>query len=238
MKTIEEGSFWDHLEELRHRLFRVASVVAGSVILAFVFCRHLMAAVISRAPQTLQTLAPTEAFAAHLNISLAAGLLVSSPVIFFQFWRFVAPGLYRKERRKAVLAAAVSVLLFLAGAAFAWFVMLNPAIRVFESFEEGGIQGQWSLANYIAFLARFILIFAVAFQLPVLVMLLVRLGVVTPDFLAKYRRHIVVGLLVAAAILTPPDPLTQVMLTLPLYLLFELSLLAARMGYRKRKASG
>ncbi len=235
MKTITEGSFWEHLEELRRRLFYVLAVLGGSTVVSFIFSRELMKQVLTRGPSALQALAPTEAFSAHLNISLAAGILVSLPVIFYQFWRFVSPGLFQKERKAAVRAALVSVFLFFAGAAFAWFLMLEPAIGVFKSFETGNIIGNWSLANYIGFLSRLILIFGVAFQLPVLIFMLVSLGVVTPQNLAKYRRHIIMGLLIIAAILTPPDPLTQVMLTLPLYLLFELSLLLARAGNRGKK---
>lgn len=236
MRSITEGSFWEHLEELRRRLFYILGVLAGSVIVSFIFSRKLMELILSSGPSELQALAPTEAFAAHLNLSLAAGILVSSPVIFYQFWRFVSPGLFRKERKTAVRSAFASVLLFLAGAAFAWFLMLEPAIDVFRSFETGNITGHWSLANYIGFLSKLIMIFGVAFQLPVLILILVSLGVVTPEVLARYRRHIIVGLLIIAAILTPPDPLTQVMLTLPLYLLFELSLLVARVGYKRRGA--
>lgn len=238
MKIITEGSFWEHLEELRQRLFYVLGVLAGSVIVSFLFSRKLMELVLSRGPSELQALAPTEAFAAHLNLSLAAGILVSLPVILYQFWRFVSPGLFKKERKTAVRAAFLSVLLFFAGAAFAWFLMLEPAIAVFKSFETGNIVGHWSLANYIGFLSRLIMIFGVAFQLPILILLLVSLGVVTPENLGKYRRHIIVGLLIIAAVLTPPDPLTQVMLTLPLYLLFELSLLVASVGYRRKKLHG
>ncbi len=234
MKKITEGSFWEHLEEMRKRIFIVLGVLAGSVIVSFLFSRQLMILVLSHGPERLQTLAPPEAFSAHLNLSLAAGIIVSSTIIFYQFWRFVSPGLYRKERKTAVRAAIVSVILFLAGAAFAWFLMLEPVLGVFHSFETGNITGDWSLANYINFLGRFILIFGTAFQLPVLVLILVRMGVVTPHFLASFRRHIIVGLLIIAALLTPPDPLTQIMLTLPLYILFELSLLVARVG-RKRK---
>ena len=237
MKSITEGSFWEHLEELRHRLFYVLGALGGMIVVSFFFSRQLMTLVISRGPAELQTLAPAEAFSAHLSLSLVAGIIISSPVIFYQFWRFVSPGLREKERKTAVRAAFVSVLLFLAGVAFAWFLMLEPAINVFRSFETGNIVGHWSLANYISFLGKFIIIFGITFQLPVLVLMLVRLGVVTPKDLAKYRRHIIVGLLIAAAILTPPDPLTQIMLTLPLYILFELSLLTARIGYRKKKAS-
>lgn len=234
MKTVKEGSFWDHLEELRKRIFIVLAVLTTGTVTAFAFSRQLMGLVLTGAPIQLQTLAPAEAFTAHLTLSLAVGLLVTSPVGFYQFWRFVSPGLYRKERSVAVAAAILCAVLFAAGAAFAWFVMLKPALTVFRSFETGDVTGGWSLSNYISFLGRFILVFATAFQLPVLVLILVRMGVVSPVQLARYRRHVIVGLLIIAAILTPPDPLTQVMLTLPLYILFEMSLLGARIGYRKR----
>jgi sec-independent protein translocase protein TatC len=237
LKSVKEGSFWDHLEEFRRRLFVVLGSLTVAVVASFVFSRKLMELVISRSPMRLQTLAPAEAFSAHLYLSLAAGIIVAAPVVFYQFWRFVSPGLYRNEKRKAARAAIVCLLLFLAGAAFAWFLMLDPALAVFRSFETGNIEGNWSLANFISFIGRFVIIFGTAFQLPVLVLMLVNLGVVTPAGLAKYRRHIVVGLLIAAAILTPPDPLTQVMLALPLYLLFELSLLSARIGYRRKRIS-
>jgi len=238
LREVKEGSFWDHLEELRRRIFIVLGVLTIGTVAAFAFSRQLMELVLEGAPIHLQTLAPAEAFTAHLTLSLAVGLLITSPVGFYQFWRFVSPGLYRKERSVAVASAFLCAILFLAGAAFAWFIMLEPALTVFRSFEVGDITGGWSLSNYISFLGRFVLVFATAFQLPVLVLVMVRMGAVSPAQLAKYRRHIIVGLLIIAAILTPPDPMTQVMLTLPLYLLFELSLLAARIGYRKRKNAG
>ena len=233
MRTVTEGSFWDHLEELRRRLMIALASVAVAAITAFVFARRLMGLVLSEAPAQLQTLSPAEAFTAHLNLALAVGLVVASPVCFHQFWRFVAPGLYRKERRTAAGAAGACAVLFLAGAAFAWFVMLGPALALFTSFETGRITGGWSLSNYVGFLGTFILVFGGAFQLPVLVVLLVRTGVISPATFARYRRHVIVGLLVLGAILPPSDPLTQVFLALPLYLLFELSLLVARIGSRK-----
>jgi sec-independent protein translocase protein TatC len=100
LKKITDGSFWEHLEELRQRLFYVLGVLAGSIVVSFIFSRKIMELVLSSCPSELQTLAPTEAFAAHLNLSLAAGILVSSPVIFYQFWRFVSPGLSEVSRRE------------------------------------------------------------------------------------------------------------------------------------------
>ncbi len=235
MKTVEEGSFWDHLEELRRRLFVVSGTLAGTVCLSFLFSRRLMQLVVSRSPMELQTLAPSEAFAAHLDLSLVAGFLAGSPVFFHQFWGFIAPGLYEDERKKVLAAAGACLLLFAAGVAFAWFLLLTPALDLFMGFEHGVIHGGWSLSNFVSFLGRFLIVFGMAFQLPVLVFMLVALGVLTPDLLASYRRHSIILLLVAAAVLTPPDPLTQVMLALPLYLLFELSLLVAGLVYGRKK---
>ena len=228
VKTSQDGSFWDHLEELRQRLLIILGVLAVSTLGTFLISRTLMELVVSRGPATLLALAPSEALVAHLKLSLIAGMLISSPVIFVQLWRFIAPGLLEKERRFAIAAALVCTLLFLGGALFSWFLMLRPVISVFQSFEGGRIQGGWSVSNYIGFLGRFVLVFGAAFQLPVLILLLTRMGIISPSTISRYRRHVIIGLLVTGAILTPPDPLTQVLLALPLYVLFELSVLLAR----------
>lgn len=235
MKTIKEGSFWEHLDELRRRLFIILIVLLAASFTAFILSRHLMELVLETGPNHLQTLSPTEGISAHLMLSLIAGVIVTSPLFSYQFWRFISPGLYKKEKRVALASAGVSTLLFITGAVFAWLVMLKPATTVFQSFETGSILGNWSLSNYISFLGRFLLVFGIAFQIPIVVFLLVKLGVVSPDGLSKYRKHIIIGLLIVAAVLTPPDPLTQVMLALPLYILFEVSLLAARIGNKKQK---
>ncbi len=238
-RSVEEGSFWDHLEELRGRLISVLGTVAAATALAFAFSRTLMGFVLAGGPEQVQALAPAEALSAHLGLSLLVGLLGASPVVLYQFWRFVSPGLYARERRAAAVAASFCLLLFAAGVVFAWLVMLEPVLGMLRSFEGTGIRGDWSLSNYIGFLGRFLLVFGAAFQLPVVVVLLVRLGIVTPSGLSRYRRHIIVGLLAVAAVITPPDPLTQVMLALPLYLLFELSLQLSRLfaGRRPRPLS-
>lgn len=235
MKTVKEGSFWEHLEELRRRLFIILIVLLAASFFAFIYSRPLMELVLKTGPAHLQTLSPTEGISAHFMLSLIAGIIATSPLLSYQFWSFVSPGLYKKEKRIALASASISTLLFVAGALFAWQIMLTPATDVFRSFETGSITGDWSLSNYISFLGRFLLVFGIAFQIPIVVFLLVKLGIVSPDGLSKYRRHIIIGLLIAAAVLTPPDPLTQVMLAFPLYILFEISLLAARIGSRKKK---
>ena len=229
-----EGTFWEHLEELRRRLFIILAVLVCTTSAGFVFSRKLMDLVLFTGPAVLQTLAPSEAVVAHLKLSLVAGLLVSSPVLFFQFWKFVSPGLYTGEKRAVMGIAVFSTLLFMAGAAFAWVVMLEPALKLFHSFETGGIEGHWSLSAYTGFLGRFVLVFGLAFQMPLMILGLTRFGIITPSGLRRYRSHVIVGLLILSALLTPPDPVTQVLLALPLYLLFELSLLLASLSSVRR----
>jgi len=237
MKAITEGSFWDHLEELRWRILKSLAALIAATLGAFFFSRRLIALVLATGPETLQALAPTEAFVVHLKAALVAGVVIASPVVYYQFWRFVSPGLHGRERRPVVAATALSVLLFVGGVAFAWALMLRPAIALFRSFEGGRIVGAWSLSSYVGFLGRFVLAFGLAFQLPIVVLLLASLGIVSPQTMGRYRRHLIVGLLVAAALLTPPDPMTQLALSAPLYLLFELSLLLARVTCRRRRAA-
>jgi sec-independent protein translocase protein TatC len=236
VKNVSEGNFWDHLEELRHRLVVVVGVVVILTGACFAFSRKMLDFVLSTGPGHLQTLAPYEAFTASLKISLVAGLILSSPVVLWHFWRFVSPGLYPSERKAAVTAFGVSILLFLSGAAFSFLLLLKPTLLLFRSFETGGISGNWTLTNYISFLGQFTLMFGVSFELPLVVLFLIWIGVFTPQQLGRYRRHVIVGLLVLGAILPPNDPLTQVMMAVPLYVLYELSLLAGRLIRRKREA--
>lgn len=229
-----EGSFWDHLEELRRRLLSVTAAVVACTVVAFVFSRRLMSLVLAVSPVGLQTLSPYEALTANLRLSLTAGLLLASPVVAWHFWRFLAPGLYRDERKVLVTGAFLGAFLFCGGAAFSLFVLLEPTLLLFRSFEGGMITGNWTLSNFISFLAQFVLVFGLCFELPLVVLLLSWLGIVEPATLGRYRRHVIVGLLVLGAILPPNDPLTQVLLAAPLYVLFELSILAARFMIRRK----
>jgi len=233
VKPPEEGSFWDHLEEFRRRLFVMLAVVAVLTAVSFSLSRYTTGYITSTSPCDLVALAPAEAVTAHLRLSVAIGIITASPVLLFQIWRFVAPGLYEKERKGVISVTVAGTLLFIGGAAFAWFVMRRPALLLFQSFETGNIHGTWSVSAYLGFIGSFLLVFGAAFQLPLAVLFLTKTGVIQPRTLGKYRRHVVVGLLIMAAILTPPDPLTQVMLALPLYILFELSLVVARISFRK-----
>lgn len=239
MKRVSEGSFWDHLEELRQRLFVVLGCLALFTVAAFAFSRPLMRLVLSACPGcSLQTLSPYEGITAHLKLALAAGAVASAPVTLWHFWGFVSPGLYDSERRVMRWVFAASVVLFASGVAFAWFVLLRPTLALFRSFETGPITGGWTLSNFVSFLGQFALVFGVSFELPLVVVALSALGIVEPSSLGRYRRHVVVGLLVLGAILPPNDPVTQVLLAAPLYVLFEMSIIVARLVVGRRSAGG
>lgn len=231
----EEGSFWDHLEEFRKRIFIMLIAVGALAAIAFSFSRYITNYITATSPCELVALAPAEAVTAHLRLSVTVGIILASPVLLFQMWRFIAPGLYRTERKSVISVTVAGTFLFIGGVAFAWFVMRRPALLLFQSFETGNIHGAWSVSAYIGFIGSFLLIFGAAFQLPLVVLFLTSTGIIEPDTLGRYRRHVIVGLLIMAAILTPPDPLTQVMLALPLFILFEISLVVARISFRKAK---
>ncbi len=238
-----EMSFLEHLEELRGTLFRVIIMLLAGMVACFAFADRIQslltlpfdraAARVGEGAGQLVLLAPTEGFIVHVKIALFAGLMVVSPLVFWQIWRFVSPGLHKKERRAAfpiILSASVC---FLGGAAFG-FNMLSFATEFFLTFATSEVANQWSLSRYIGFVTQLVLAFGLVFELPLVIFILSRMGIVSPATLSKFRRHAIVGILLTSAILTPPDPISQVMLAGPVYLLFELSILISRIVYRRR----
>lgn len=234
VRATTEGSFWDHLEELRKRLFYMLGALVACTIAAFFFSRQLMSAILLTCPAGLQAISPYEALTANLRVSLVAGLIVSSPFISWHAWRFMSPGLHLRERKALLLGTVLAFLLFCSGVAFSLFVLLRPTLILFRSFEGGFITGNWTISSYIAFLSQFVLVFGLSFELPIVVVLLSSLGIVDPGTMGRYRRHVIVGLLVLGAILPPNDPLTQVLLAAPLYLLYEAGMITARLLKRRK----
>jgi sec-independent protein translocase protein TatC len=239
-----EMSFLEHLEELRGTLFRVIILLLVGMIACFAFADRIQslltlpfdraAARAGEGAGQLVLLAPTEGFIVHVKIALFAGLMVVSPLVFWQIWRFVSPGLHKKERRAAFPVILSASVCFLGGAAFG-FNMLSFATEFFLTFATTDVANQWSLSSYIGFVTQLVLAFGLVFELPLVIFILSRMGIVSPATLSKFRRHAIVGILLTSAILTPPDPISQVMLAGPVYLLFELSILISRMVYRRRQ---
>ncbi|MFN5822485.1 MAG: twin-arginine translocase subunit TatC, partial [Sphingomonadales bacterium] len=179
-----------------------------------------------------------EAFFVQVKVGLFAALMVSFPVFATQIWRFIAPGLYRKEKKAFLPFLLMTPILFGMGASMAYFGAMPVALRFLLGFEGnvGGVTQEAlpGVGNYLNFSTTFIFGFGVAFQLPVLLMLLERAGIVTYEQLRDGRRYAIVGAFVAAAVLTPPDIISQLLLAIPLCLLYELALIAIRFTHKKR----
>lgn len=229
----------DHLIELRTRLLRaaIALMIAFAVCLYFAedifgfLVRPLTAAFAEGQGKLIYTQL-YEAFFVELKVALFAGFFVSFPIIANQLWAFIAPGLYAKEKRAFLPFLIATPLLFTAGASLAYFVVMPTAFRWFLGFEGsvGGldIEALPGTGNYLGLVMQFILAFGITFLLPVLLLLLNRAGIVTREQLAAARRYVIVGVVALAAIVTPPDPGSQLILAVPLLLLFEASLILMR----------
>jgi len=179
---------------------------------------------------SLVFLAPAEAFWMHLKISMIAGLIMASPLLFFEVWRFVSPGLLQKEKKLAIPFVFFATILFISGLTFCFIVVLPFAITFLLTYKTMTLTPMLSVGSYVDFCLKFILAFGAIFELPLLIVFLTRLGVVTPDFLAKKRKYAIVLSFIIAALLTPtPDAFNQTLMALPIILLYEAGIWASRL---------
>jgi sec-independent protein translocase protein TatC len=185
----------------------------------------------------LQSLKVMTWFFVTLQVALLGGLILALPVVFFQFWRFVAPGLLTTEKKLFLPIVAMSVACFTAGAAVAHSLVLPIGLRFFLSLEPKDMTSQWAVDEYIGFVLRLIFGFGIVFEMPVISLFLARLGLITADYLRGIRRYAVVVLFVVSAVFTPPDPLSQLMMALPLLGLYEVSIWVAVVAGRRRQKS-
>ncbi|MDQ7843310.1 MAG: twin-arginine translocase subunit TatC [Armatimonadota bacterium] len=218
----------EHLEELRHRLLIAVAAFAVATVASFVFVEQILNVLI-RPVGRVVFLAPTEAFIVRIKVAALAGALLSLPVVLYQLWRFVAVGLTPTERRYALGLLPVSLVLFVAGATFAFFTILPVGVRFLLSYQTEALVPMISIGAYTSFATAFILAFGLVFQLPVVVLLLARLGIVTPATLAAGRRYALLGIVALSAVLTPGgDVVSQALMAVPTYLLYEASIWIAR----------
>lgn len=226
-----------HLGELRIRLLRSLIAVAIAMAGTYGFSNVLIDAMAGSAQADLVFLSPTEAFWTTLKVSFFSGLAVALPFILFEVWRFISPGLLPKERRHALPFVVLGVIFFAAGVGFCYFVALPFALNFLVSFGvDQGLKPLFSVGLYIDFYLKFLLAFGIIFELPIAIVLLAKLGLVTPEGLSKFRRYAVLGNAVFAAILTPTADLFNMMLMMiPLMLFYEMGILGARLFGRSRK---
>jgi sec-independent protein translocase protein TatC len=234
-----EMGFFEHLEELRWRIIKSVIAVAITSSICGYFYRELIEKVLLRpAINAKLKLISTEMagqFTLAIQVILFSGLILAIPVVIWQVWGFIKPGLYRKERKYASVVAIATVCCFLAGVAFSYFVMIPNSIGFLAGVVFGNIENTIAVNNYFSFILGFILATGVIFEMPMLCYALARFGILTPAFMRQYRRHAAVVILILAAIVTPtPDPFNQLLLAIPLYALYEISILVSGMATRQR----
>ena len=234
----------EHLGELRRRLFWVIGTwlvlaLAAGVFVAEVF-RILMAPAVDAflaMDRTLIAIAPAELFLTYVKTALLAGFLASMPMTLYQGWAFVAPGLYERERRFALPFVLSASVLFATGCAFGYFIAFPQAIQFLLNLEADYVQQAWTMQAVFSFMARLYLAFGMAFELPIVLIFLAVAGIVAPQTLARQRKYAILILFVVAAVLTPQDVASQILLAIPLCLLYEISIWLSYALVRRRRAT-
>jgi sec-independent protein translocase protein TatC len=246
-KDGEEMSFLEHLDELRKHIIRIllAIVITGSLFFVFhrwmfekiifapinpdfisyrLMCRISELICFSPPQFSQQAIGFAESFIISIKASFVLGFIACFPYIFHEFWQFIKPGLYEKEQRATRSVVAICSFLFLVGVAFGYFIIAPFAINFLMGFTIPGVENTPTLSSFLNYMVMFTAPAGLTFELPVVVYFLSRVGLVTPAFMRQYRRHAFIAILILAAIVTPPDVVTQFLIGIPLYGLYELSI--------------
>jgi sec-independent protein translocase protein TatC len=236
--TENEMGFMDHLGELRKRLiWSVIGLLVSAGIAAFyyeILVDNLLLQPAKNVGMELQNLKPFGQVFLTFKIVLYAGLTISLPFILYQIWAFIKPGLYDHERKWARWITFFTFLCFLSGVVFSYYVMIPQMLSFSVEFGSENIKNVIDINEYWSFIMMLLLTAGIFFELPVVAYILSRAGLLTPTFLRKYRRHAIVTILILAAIITPtPDPINQSIVALPIYILYELSILISAMAVKQ-----
>lgn len=248
----KEMSFLDHLEELRWHIIRSIIAILSVAILVFVFKNFVFENIIFAPKKAwfptyklfgmepfdfdLKAIHMHESFLVHIKVSFFLGLVCAFPVVFNEFWKFIKPGLYAKERKAARGMVLVCSLLFMMGVSFGYYIVAPFGINFLASYSVGvDVENAPTLASYISYLLMFTLPTGLVFELPVIIYFLAKIGLVTAPMMRSYRKHAFVGILILAATLTPPDILSQFLIGVPVYLLYEISIFIAKHVEKKNK---
>ena len=228
----DELPFWGHIDELRSRLFKSAIAVAIAACLFYPFLDPFLAFLIKPVGKVVFT-SPSDAFVVRLIVLISGGVVLALPVIIYQLWQFAAAGLKENERKYVRYFAPASFILFVVGSVFGYWVIVPVGMKFLLSFSTESIVPMLTLPNYISFIVSLVLAFGICFQLPLILMFLAKIGIVTPAFLVQKRKHAIVLILIASAILTPsPDAISQILMAGPLLVLYELGVAASKLIQR------
>ena len=234
----KEMTFLEHLEELRWRIiYSIIGIVLGT-ILAWIFIDFLVDVVLLKpakdAGAMLQNLRPFGQLFLFMQIAIIVGIILSIPNIFYQFWQFISPALRKHERRYIFWIVAFSSICFLAGIAFAYFVMLPLTLKFAAQFGSETIKNEFAIDEYMSIIISVMLAAGLIFELPMISFFLSKLGILKPSFMKKFRKHAIVAIMILAAFLTPgTDPVSQIVLAVPLVVLYEISILISKISQKK-----
>lgn len=237
-----EMSFLQHLEELRWCfVYAIIGILIGTIV-TWIFIDFLVDTVLLLPARTanikLQNLRPFGQLFLFMQIAIIGGIILSIPNIFYQMWKFISPALEDSEKKYITLIVVFSTICFLSGVAFAYFVMLPLTLKFAGEFGSANIENNFAIAEYFSIIISVMLGAAVVFELPMLSFLLSKIGILTPQIMRKYRKHAIITVLILAAILTPgTDPVAQILLAIPLTLLYEISIYVSKIFSKKRKTS-
>ncbi|MHB8578813.1 MAG: twin-arginine translocase subunit TatC [Ignavibacteriaceae bacterium] len=237
-KEEKEMTFLEHIEELRWRIiYSLIGVGVGSLI-CWIFVDYLVDYVLllpaSRVGLHLQNLKPFGQLMLYFEVAMVGGLILSLPNVFYQLWKFISPALRKNERRYISAIVAFSTLCFLLGIVFAYFIMLPYSLKFVSQFGSKNITNDFAIDEYMTIILSIMLGAGLVFELPMISFFLTKLGILTPQFMRKYRRHAIVIIFIAAAFLSPgTDPVSQIILAVPLIVLYEISIIISKYSRKK-----
>lgn len=263
-KPKKEMSFLDHLEILRWHLIRSSTAILIFATVAFIFKSFIFDTIllaptklnfytyeimckiskfftangvcIDELPFTLQSLGMAEQFSIHIWVSITAGIIIAFPYIIWEVWRFISPGLYKHERKYAFGFILISSILFFTGVLFGYYVITPLSVNFLGNYSiSDAVERNFQIGSLISIIKSSVLAAGLMFELPVIIFFLAKMGLVTPEFLKTYRKHAIVVVLILAALITPPDVISQIIVTIPIIFLYEISILIAKIVYKRQE---
>ncbi len=233
--------FLSHLEELRNRLIKSFIAIGIAAVVSYVFSeeifKFLTAPLMAGLPEGEKMIftSPTEMIFTYIKISLVTGLLISSPYVFYQVWKFIAPGLYQNEKKYIVPFVSASSLLFVGGVVFGYLMVLPFGFKVLMGMATDNVEAAIKVNEYFSLSTKMLLGIGIGFEMPIIIFFLTKMGVVNIPFLKKNRKYAILLSFIAAAIFTPPDPVTQCIMAGPMIILFEVGIFFAQFAEKKKK---
>jgi len=231
-------TFLEHLEEFRWRLIYSFLGIVVATIISWIFIDYLINVILLKPAEdsgiVLQNLKPFGQVYVYLEVAIIAGIVLSIPNIFYQFWKFIVPALKENERKYISVIVIFSSICFIIGIAFAYFVILPFTLSFAANFGSQEISNQFALNEYLSVILSVMLGAGVVFELPMVTYFLTKIGILTPMFMAKYRKYALIIILIISAFLTPADVVSQIILAIPLAFLYEISILISKFVYKKK----